>query len=515
MTPADGYVGANVGRTERRQPASGATWPAAAFATSKSRPSEEPDGVTVATIMALACIDGLIAGAFSYGTLQLLAGSNASSNTVLLAIVCAAPAWAIAQFVLHKVYDSLGPRYLRGRLGPLLLAWSEAAASLLFVIALCLVLQNGIIIFSSDQAGRELMLFLTCGAGLIVSRVIWWSLVLPWFEPVFPRHNVMIIGATPTAGKVIERLRNDRLRRVNLVGILDDQPATVRSSFLSIPIVGPLDRAVECIRDCCIDQVLVASPNADVSRTAHMIEQLSMTPAEVRFVFDPDLPPGAGQAVSLKDDLIFARIHGRPIAGWAAAVKRAEDLVVSGVALLLLGPLLLAIAIAIKLDSPGPVFFRQLRFGFNNQTFEVLKFRTMYTRMADHHAARQSRRGDPRVTRVGAFLRRHSLDELPQLFNVFAGSMSVVGPRPHAMATSVDGLSLHQLARRYDARHRVKPGITGWAQINRCRGELDSVEKLMRRVEYDLEYIENWSPLLDLRILVVTAWRIFHDNDAY
>ena len=513
MSPADGYVSANVDQTIRRRAGGGTAHPRTP--TSRSRPFEEPDAVTVATVLALACIDGLIAAAFSYGTLRLLAGGDASRNPILLAIACAAPAWGVAQFALHKVYDSLGPNHLRERLAPLLLAWSEAAASLLFVIALYLVLERGVIVFSSAQAEQVLVLFLTCGAGLIVFRLIWCWLVLPWFEPVFPCRNVMIIGTTPTAGKIIDRIRNDRLKRVNVVGIIDDQPEMVRRSFLSVPIVGPLDRAVECIRDCCIDQVLVASPHADASRTSQVIEQISMTPAEVRFVFDTDLPQGVGRAVSLMDDLVFARIHARPIAGWAAAVKRAEDLIVSGIALFLLGPLLVAIAIAIKLDSPGSVFFRQLRAGFNNQTFEVLKFRTMYTRLTDRHAARQSSRGDPRVTRVGAFLRRHSLDELPQLFNVFAGSMSVVGPRPHAMSTSVGGLSLHQLARRYDARHRVKPGITGWAQINHCRGELDSVEKLMRRVEFDLEYIENWSPLWDLRILVVTAWRMLHDDDAY
>ncbi len=504
----------SIGRIDGSRPV-GTVRPAIASSTAKSRPFEEPDGVAVATILTLACIDGLIAGAFSSGTLRVLAGNGASRNPILLAIACASPAWAIAQFVLHKVYDSLGPNYFRERLAPLLLAWSEVAASLLFAIALYLVLQNGVIVFSSGQAEHVLVLFLICGAGLIISRSICCLLVLPWFEPVFPRRNVVIIGATPTAGKIIERIRNDRRRRVNVVGVIDDQREGVRGSFFSVPIVGPLARAVECIRDCRAEQVLVASPSADVMRSSHILDQLFMTPIEVRFVFDPDLPPGSGQAVSLMDDLVFARIHARPIAGWAAAVKRAEDLIVSGIGLFLLGPLLLAIAFAIKLDLPGPVFFRQRRWGYNNQAFEVLKFRTMYSRMTDRHAKRQSSRDDPRVTRVGAFLRRHSLDELPQLFNVFAGSMSVVGPRPHAMGTSVDGLSLEQLARRYDARHRVKPGITGWAQINRCRGELDSVEKLMRRVEFDLEYIENWSPLLDLRILFVTAWRMLHDDDAY
>jgi Undecaprenyl-phosphate glucose phosphotransferase len=469
----------------------------------------------VATVLVLACVDGLIAGAFSYHVLQLLAVGFDFHSPMLLAVMCAAPAWAIAQFALHNVYNTSVQDHYRQHLGPLLLAWSETAASLLFVIGMYLLLERGMIVLSGGKAGRMLVLFLTFGAGLISVRVIWFSLALPWFEPVLPRRNVMIIGATPTAGKIIERLRNDRLWRVNIVGVLDDQQEEVRSSFCDVPIIGPLNRAVECIRDCRIDQVLVASANADGARTFSTIDQLSMAPVEVKFVFDADLPPGVGQVASLMDDLVVASIYGRPMAGWSATMKRTEDLIISGVALVVLAPFLLAIAIAIKMDSSGPVFFRQLRWGFNNQPFQVLKFRTMHTRLTDHHARQQSGRGDPRVTRVGTFLRRHSLDELPQLFNALAGSMSVVGPRPHATATSVDGHSLQQLVRRYDARHRVKPGITGWAQINRCRGELDSADKLARRVELDLEYIENWSPLLDLRILAVTAWRMLHDDDAY
>jgi polysaccharide biosynthesis protein PslA len=176
---------------------------------------------------------------------------------------------------------------------------------------------------------------------------------------------------------------------------------------------------------------------------------------------------------------------------------------------------MLTIALLIKASSPGPVFFRQQRLGYNNEVIEVLKFRTMYTHLTDRDARRQTSRGDERVTPVGVFLRRSSLDELPQLLNVLAGNMSLIGPRPHALQTTVKGLPLDQAVSDYMARHRVKPGITGWAQVNGYRGELDSVEKLVGRVDYDLEYIRNWSLLFDLKILWRTTRLMLSDPHAY
>jgi exopolysaccharide biosynthesis polyprenyl glycosylphosphotransferase len=188
------------------------------------------------------------------------------------------------------------------------------------------------------------------------------------------------------------------------------------------------------------------------------------------------------------------------------------DSVIGAVLLLLFGPLMLAVAGLVKLDSRGPVIFRQRRFGFNRQPITIFKFRTMYCGANDESAVPQARRDDPRVTRLGRVLRRSSLDELPQLFNVLRGDMSLVGPRPHAVvhdekyAALVDG---------YLSRHRVQPGITGWAQINGFRGETDTLEKMVRRIEHDLFYIEHWSPLFDLRILAATLWRGFLDRNAY
>lgn len=199
----------------------------------------------------------------------------------------------------------------------------------------------------------------------------------------------------------------------------------------------------------------------------------------------------------------------RPLTGWARVGKRAEDICISSITLMICFPLLALIAVAIKLDSRGPVLFRQDRLGFNNNPVPVLKFRTMYHRLERDDGQVQARRNDARITRVGRFLRRTSLDELPQLFNVLKGDMSLIGPRPHPLALNdkfadrIDG---------YLARHRVKPGITGWAQVNGLRGETDTLEKMRRRIEHDLYYIENWSPWLDLKILLYTTLVVIHEN---
>ena len=186
-------------------------------------------------------------------------------------------------------------------------------------------------------------------------------------------------------------------------------------------------------------------------------------------------------------------------------VKRTEDIVFSLLILVLILPALITIAIAIKLDSPGPVFFRQRRRGLYGKPFRIFKFRTMHHDKTDHDCRHQTRRNDPRVTRVGGFLRRTSLDELPQLFNVIMGQMSLVGPRPHAPGTNIGGVVFENLMPHYMHRYSVKPGITGWAQVNGCRGIVDHPNALYTRVQYDFYYIANWSVWFDIRIIFATV----------
>jgi exopolysaccharide biosynthesis polyprenyl glycosylphosphotransferase len=209
-------------------------------------------------------------------------------------------------------------------------------------------------------------------------------------------------------------------------------------------------------------------------------------------------------------------IFDKPIADWDVVIKLAFDKIVGGAALIALSPVLLAAAIAVKLDSPGPVLFRQRRYGFNNELIEVFKFRSMRADQADATASRLVTRDDPRVTRVGRFIRKTSIDELPQLFNVvFKGNLSLVGPRPHAVHAKAADRQYEEVVDGYFARHRVRPGITGWAQVNGWRGETDTPEKIQQRVEHDLYYIENWSILLDLSILAITPFALFKTQNAY
>jgi exopolysaccharide biosynthesis polyprenyl glycosylphosphotransferase len=223
-------------------------------------------------------------------------------------------------------------------------------------------------------------------------------------------------------------------------------------------------------------------------------------------------------------DLVAAVKHGsnlllqvidRPLQGWNYWLKRRFDVLLALLALVVFGPLLALVAVVIALERRGPVLFRQPRQGFNGVEFELIKFRSMYVEATDVSSETQTSANDSRVTRFGRFIRRTSLDELPQLFNVLQGHMSIVGPRPHALKTSAEGKLLADAVSDYAWRHRVKPGITGWAQVNGLRGELDSIEKLRKRVQYDMEYIDNWSIGFDVAIVLRTLWLVFRDPNAY
>jgi len=199
----------------------------------------------------------------------------------------------------------------------------------------------------------------------------------------------------------------------------------------------------------------------------------------------------------------------------SALIKRGADMIIASLALLLLSPLLIAIAVLIRAESPGPILFKQPRYGFGERIFNICKFRTMRVHMTDAVCERQTSRDDVRLTRVGSLLRKHSLDELPQLFNVLRGEMSVVGPRPHALSTRVEGLLLDDAVAGYTQRFFVKPGITGWAQVNGWRGELDTIEKLRQRLQFDLDYIARGSLTMDLWIIWLTFLCVIRDPHAY
>ena len=271
------------------------------------------------------------------------------------------------------------------------------------------------------------------------------------------------------------------------------------------------DHLIELTRIGRIDEVVIHWPFDPMPDQEFVLSKLGQIPVDVKLHMlapQTSLTDGPERLATLPVVLI----QTRPLAGWCSILKRSVDVILSVSLLAAFSPLMLVIAVAIAVDSRGPLLFRQLRFGLNGEPIVVYKFRTMYHDTSHSTTVTQASRDDPRVTRVGAFLRRRSLDELPQLYNVCRGQMSLVGPRPHAIAHNEIYASVIEA---YSARHLVKPGITGWAQVNGSRGATPTAQAMQKRVEYDLYYIGNWSLMLDIRILCRTVWCMFHDPNAY
>ena len=319
---------------------------------------------------------------------------------------------------------------------------------------------------------------------------------------------VAIVDLAGAGDAMVRRLAADGSSDARLIGVFGADGA------------GPSDvnDLVDLSRLFRIDEIFVlvsgSAPPAVGGQLASILRRLGTIPTNVRICpIIPELEKTPVRHTSIVHNMPMLTVHNRPLGAWSSLVKRSEDLVIGGVLLVVLLPLLAIIAIAIKIDSPGPVLFRQARQGFNHNIFTVLKFRSMTHQPTEDHAVVQAKRGDQRVTRLGAILRRTSLDELPQLFNVLRGEMSLVGPRPHAV---IHNEQYSAAIDDYLGRHRVQPGITGWAQINGLRGETDTLDKMQKRVEHDLAYIDSWSIGLDLRIIVLTAINVlFHREEVY
>jgi Undecaprenyl-phosphate glucose phosphotransferase len=304
---------------------------------------------------------------------------------------------------------------------------------------------------------------------------------------------------------------------VNVIGVFDDR-SDGRSLPLcnGVPNLGIVDDIVEFARKTRVDLVIFSLPIAAEGRILHMLKKLWVLPVDIRLSAHTNKLRFRPRSYSYIGNVPVIDVFDRPIADWDIVMKWLFDKIVGTLALICLAPIMLLVALAIKLESKGPVFFKQRRYGFNNELIEVYKFRSIYEEHTDANASKQVSRNDPRVTRVGRFIRKTSLDELPQLFNVvFIGDLSLVGPRPHAVNARAAEHLYDDAVDGYFARHRVKPGITGWAQIHGWRGETDSKEKIQHRVEHDLYYIENWSLLLDVSILLRTPLAVIHMHNAY
>ena len=352
-------------------------------------------------------------------------------------------------------------------------------------------------------------------ATLCVSRVIVYFSILDWKSQGRLRRNIAVVGLGPIGQRLISWLIDHPDQEYRVVGAFDDRLARSPHYCWEVPLLGNVDALLEYLRRHPVDMVVVALPLSAEERLCQIFHKLKAAPVDVRLCPDA-IGFRLGQVTTTEiGDVSLLNVANRPLAGWRGSVKNIEDRILASLILLMIAPLMAFIALAIKLDSPGPVLFRQKRYGFNNQLIDVFKFRTMYHDRRDEEAEQLTRRNDPRVTRVGAFLRKTSLDELPQFFNVLRGEMSIVGPRPHACKAKAGGVLYQQAVEQYESRHRVKPGITGWAQINGWRGETETVEQIRKRVEHDLAYIENWSVGFDLKIILRTALTGFSDHRAY
>ncbi len=352
---------------------------------------------------------------------------------------------------------------------------------------------------------------------LCTLRVGFGARIRQWTEDGRLERRAVLVGGGPHVEALIRRLRARSDGDVRVCGIFDDRDGG-RSpvSVAGCRRLGDFRELVEFTRHARIDVLIVTLPPTAEKRLLQLLQQLWILPIDIRLSLHRSGSDGGSQPMSENGDVPLIDIFDKPISEWDAIAKRVFDIGFASVALLLALPLCVATAIAIKLESKGPVLFRQKRHGFNNQIIEVLKFRSMYHEMADPTARRVVTKGDPRVTRVGRFIRKSSIDELPQLWNVLRGDLSLVGPRPHAVnALSSNNEAFIELVDGYFGRHRVKPGITGWAQINGYRGEIDQAEKLRKRFEFDLAYIENWSIFLDLAILAKTPLSLVKTENAY
>jgi Undecaprenyl-phosphate glucose phosphotransferase len=380
------------------------------------------------------------------------------------------------------------------------------------LIASALIWMAGMI---HDYSRGITLLFLLCIVlTLSLSRPILNRMITRLAERGQIEQRIAFYGADPDSVSLTRQLLESlKFPHLRFIGIADDRlrDAEVRD----LPMLGDLPALCELARQGQVDQVLISGAHFTPKRLEQIVEGLSEVCVDVSLIPSQAIELAPNYRVNLLGTVPVLTLWQRPFRDMAQIIKRAEDVVLSALALLLLSPVLLVSALLVRLSSPGPVLFVQPRVGFNNEAIRVFKFRTMYADMTDIGAKKTTTKDDPRVTSVGRFMRRFSIDELPQLFNVLQGSMSLVGPRPHGTEMMVGDRFYHDAVRGYAGRHRVKPGITGYAQVKGLRGEVRTIERAKRRIELDRHYVDHWSFWLDMWILFATVRAVLFDRDAY
>lgn len=412
--------------------------------------------------------------------------------------------------LLVFVFNSLGVyRSWRGgnlvsMLGRVLTGWT---ITILILLSLLFFLK------ASDNFSRIWLLAWAALTAilLVLGRLILY-LTLRWMRLHGKNHKrVILVGQSEVAQELLQRVGSATWTGFDVVAVFDDQCCKTPSDGLPL-VCHNLGEIESYLETHPVDEVWITLPLKDEDRLRELLFKLRHSTANIRYV------PGLfafrllNHGVSEIVGIPMLNLSTTPMTGLNRWLKAMEDRILALIFLIFASPLMLIIAVAVKLSSPGPVLFKQQRFGWDGKPFTIYKFRTMVVHTEPSGCLTQARRDDPRVTPIGAYLRRTSLDELPQLINVLQGRMSIVGPRPHAIEHHE---KFKHLVDDYMQRHKVKPGITGWAQVNGYRGETDTLEKIQKRVEYDLYYIEHWSLLFDLRIIALTMIEVFAHKNAY
>ena len=454
-----------------------------------SNPAALLDGTMAAADLAVVVVTSWGANVLRHG---LAAPTPAVMTTTLLAAV-----------LLYNVLRSLGCYRRAATASPriwvmrVLRGWSFVFASLVVVAYLMKI---------SDDFSRMWATGWYAGAllGLLAVRTYGAARVRGWRRSGQLTRIIAVVDVDGRGPELARRLQHGSEGDMRLLGVFSPAPTDRPGQAI--------DDLIRLSRFFRIDDIVVSVSGTGGHALDALMTRLGTIPTNV--LLNPDLPE---MAVSPKEPaLLFGQpvltVSSRPLANWGRVIKRIEDLALSSVAIILIAPLMAAVALAIKCDSPGPVLFRQKRLGFNNNVITVYKFRTMHHQFTPDTTVTQATRNDKRVTRLGRLLRRTSIDELPQLLNVLQGTMSLVGPRPHALAHNDQ---YAKLIDNYLGRHRVQPGITGWAQVNGLRGETDTLDKMQRRVEHDLAYTDDWSLLLDVKILIATVFTTLFNRNAY
>jgi putative colanic acid biosynthesis UDP-glucose lipid carrier transferase len=383
-----------------------------------------------------------------------------------------------------------------------------------WLVIVAILMMLGYMSKTSLFFSRKVLLtwWVTVPLALVVLRLqVFWG--LRWLRQQGRNtRTVVIAGGGDLGRRLAKNVVETPWLGMRLLGFFDDRvTGEIHLDRQSYPVLGSLDDMIGFVQEQQVVMVYLALPLRAEERLRQVVESLQDTTASVYYV--PDVFIFSLLSASLTDlrGIPLIALWETPFFGVNGWLKRAEDLVLASLILILVSPLLVLIALGVKLTSPGPIIFKQRRYGLDGSDIMVYKFRTMKV-CEDGQNIVQTVRDDRRVTRLGRFLRRTSLDELPQFFNVLTGSMSIVGPRPHAVAHNE---YYRRLIPGYMLRHKVRPGLTGWAQINGWRGETETLEKMEKRVEYDLDYLRRWSLWFDLKIILLTIFRGFKDSHAY